>query len=363
MQRRLCIVGTFPPPTHGMAIVNSAVGRWAESSEIEVERIDLSSKTLERGGTASFRKLGRAAKAALPYTLGIVVGRIGVLYVGLSGGFGQILELLFVAIARMARVAVVLHHHSFSYLESPGWLMGTIVKTAGSRALHVVLCQEMLRSLRAHYPAAQNYLCVSNAIWIEDGAQSLRTNSEVRVLGFFGNVSEDKGILEFVDLVDHCRKSGLPVTGLIAGPFINRRTERLVRSRLSATSNSTYVGPRFEGEKAAFLNEIDVLVFPSKYRNEAEPLVVLEALAAGVPILATQRGCLLDMLPCGSGIAVQSGEELIQRFFEQVQIWRRDPKTYENARSAARNAYCALRSQGSKALELLRNEVLTLVRA
>src|ERR1035437_3299044 len=48
--------------------------------------------------------------------------RPGALYVGLSGGTGQLIDSLFVIVARMAGLHIWVHHHSFAYIIKRNWI-------------------------------------------------------------------------------------------------------------------------------------------------------------------------------------------------------------------------------------------------
>ena len=57
------------------------------------------------------------------------------------------------------------------------------------------------------------------------------------------------------------------------------------------------LGFRPRGEVMSWLSAADALVFPTR-REEGLPLVVLEALACGLPVLTTPRGATDPELPC-----------------------------------------------------------------
>jgi glycosyltransferase involved in cell wall biosynthesis len=51
--------------------------------------------------------------------------------------------------------------------------------------------------------------------------------------------------------------------------------------------------------KADLLAKADLFLFPTRYANEAQPLVVLEAMAAGVGIITTDIGTLSEIIRKG----------------------------------------------------------------
>jgi glycosyltransferase involved in cell wall biosynthesis len=87
-----------------------------------------------------------------------------------------------------------------------------------------------------------------------------------------------------------------------AGPW-RSRLERQAR-RLGIADTVTFLGARPHAEVALWMNAADVLCLPS--RNEGMPNVVLEALASGLPVAATDVGACREMLqgePAGAIVA------------------------------------------------------------
>ncbi len=59
------------------------------------------------------------------------------------------------------------------------------------------------------------------------------------------------------------------------------------------------VGFLDSGQKKSALERADCLVFPTFYENEAQPLVLLEAMSAGLPIITTSWRGVAEILPQG----------------------------------------------------------------
>jgi glycosyltransferase involved in cell wall biosynthesis len=99
---------------------------------------------------------------------------------------------------------------------------------------------------------------------------------------FAGRVAEEKGIL---DAVEACRRAALPLVVAGDGPALGDLGSGVdARGRLSVE------------ELVAVRRRAAVAIVPSRY-HEILPLAALEAMAAGLPVVATRAGGLADAVP------------------------------------------------------------------
>ena len=114
------------------------------------------------------------------------------------------------------------------------------------------------------------------------------------VVGFSGRFSEEKGpdvFVEVAKMCGECKNLRFVMTG--AGPMAD-----LIAKRIKELP----VGTRFEfaglvDDVDQYLALYDVLVLPSRF--DGRPLVVMEALASGVPVIASDVGGLADLVSDG----------------------------------------------------------------
>lgn len=106
------------------------------------------------------------------------------------------------------------------------------------------------------------------------------------VLGFVGSLSENKGVL---DLADAVSRTSVDPTVLVAGDGPARDTfEAALNGRGVFLDSVPY------DQMPAVYAAMDVLVLPS--HSEGLPRVLLEAGAAGVPVIATNVGGIPDVV-------------------------------------------------------------------
>jgi len=222
-----------------------------------------------------------------------VHGRRRVLYIGGSGGTGLWYQVVLIAVARAFRWRVVFHHHSYAYLRRHSAAMSALTTLAGERSLHVVLCPDMEKLLVGRYPQACNTLVVSNALFVQQVDDS-RQDARARPLrlAHVSNLSMEKGFDVVLNTFERCLRAGHDVELHLAGPLAGPAEEKLLEQTLRRFADRiVYPGPIANDQVGDFMARADLFLFPSRYKNEAEPLVVLEAMASGLPSLTYDVGC------------------------------------------------------------------------
>ncbi len=149
-----------------------------------------------------------------------------------------------------------------------------------------------------------------------------------------GSISAVKGQDVLVDALARVRD--LPWACALVGPL--RRDPAhvaLVREAVTAhglADRVTLVGPRTGPDLDAAYDAADLLVLPS--RVEAYGMVVTEALARGVPVLATDAGGVTEALGDGPGLLVPPGDPAA--LAAGLRRWLTEPGLRDDLRAAAR---------------------------
>lgn len=326
---RVSIVGPFPPPVHGAAEVT----RWiAEKLEpvVKIEKLPISPGDGYKGLRYHLSRIGRVISAACA----LVVGR-GPVYLSAAGGFGLGYNVLLAATARLLARRVFIHHHSFAYIDRPDLLARLMVRAAGPSAVHICLCHRMAGLLIERYGHAHT-IVVSNAAFYPPDRNPLPTlvNRPLRI-GHLGNLSIEKGLDAVIAVAESLVKKGVPIQLMLAGPASDEPASALLRdARKKLGTYLTEFGPVYGAEKKQYFESLDLFVFPTRYINEAEPLVVFEALSHGLPVIAFDRGCIAEQVG-EAGLVVGPDADFVARATALIAAWAADKGAYDTVRKSA----------------------------
>jgi glycosyltransferase involved in cell wall biosynthesis len=248
---------------------------------------------------------------------------VSVVYRPINGGAGQIYDLVYLIICRLARKSIYIHHHSFNYLNSKSTLFKLLNAVAGPQARHVVLGGRMASLLADLYGIQNSQITVlSNIAFFDaDCCQSLVGSGAKRSLtiGHLANLCEAKGIADFVALCRELSARGVSFNAKLAGPFADSVAENVVRASCVEIDEVEYIGALYGEAKDTFFKSLDVFVFPSRYKNEAEPLVLYEAGQYGVLNIGTRRGCMEDVINKLRGFSIEEGPLMVTIMADTLQ--------------------------------------------
>jgi len=353
---RLYMVGAFPPPMLGMAAVNGAVRAQLEETGIPLVAINVAAPSLDRSPFSRLGRLPNVIHGMLRF--GIRAHGRETFYMSISGGLGQLYEVVFLLLARLYGMRIFLHHHSYAYLDKYNTLTCLLMSVAGSGATHIVLSNGMVSKLQGTYRQARRVIAISNvALLMEETAFSAVPHQALVKIGFLGNISAEKGVFEFLDVAEKLGAIDQSVRAVLAGPFQDSEIERLVRERMTRLRSVDYVGPKYGASKAAFFREIDVLLFPTRYVNEAEPLTIHEAMMHGVPVIAYGRGAIGEIVSSVCGLVIDPAHDFVDRAVAQLLVWRESPQALQLASKAARARFLAICAENKGRWESMRAEL------
>jgi glycosyltransferase involved in cell wall biosynthesis len=309
-RRSVGLVAPLPPQIGGVA----SVAEWLLAHEAEIgctyDRFDLERPPDAGSGgrltlaapLAQLRLLGRFLRW-LPRAPKVVHVCVSCTPTGLPR------DALYVSLLAATRRRTIAHVHGADLelaLQARG--RGTALRTIGRIASEVVaVSPRPAAELRAAGIEATH---VFNPISARNGGapSAPRAGGEPLSVVFVGTYGARKGIYELLDAVAAARSLGVRLR--IVGPAEHADEATLVAEAISERGLDdvvTLVGPVAPSQVAAELAGADVFCLPS-YR-EGLPMAILEAMAAGVPVVVTAVGGIPDVVVDGeSGVVLEPGD-------------------------------------------------------
>jgi glycosyltransferase involved in cell wall biosynthesis len=205
-------------------------------------------------------------------------------------------------IARRRGCRTVLHVHGGGfeafYAGQPRWRR-RIIRWALSAADRVVaLSAGWHEKLRQIAPKA-HVAVIENAVEIPESVRTAQPDETCRFLLLAG-MDDWKGVDDLLCACREMRGAEAPIEVVLAGPSGTAGDETVLNEKIRAGNLEgivRYVGAVQGEEKADLLAWADIYVQPSHY--EGMPIAMLEALANGLPVIATGVGAVPEVIEDG----------------------------------------------------------------
>lgn len=207
------------------------------------------------------------------------------------------------AAARLRGATVLLHNHAQPpYMAAPGeyhvsranrWAFAVLDRLVEANIMIAAAGQPNLRQ----YMPTVDLPVVHNSAVVDDMAQSAAVHDPPVVL-FIGELLERKGVLTLLDALDLLDRRDVGGYELrIIGdnrPGLDPDKDAMVAEIERRGRGDAMTGPLSRAEVYANLAAADLYVFPTW--TEGQPFTVIEALASGVPIVASDIQAISAMM-------------------------------------------------------------------
>jgi glycosyltransferase involved in cell wall biosynthesis len=307
---RLLVIGPTPPPQHGVALavqsfLNSQVGQAFEVHHLELadRRVEASvRKTFLSAVWLFFRQWSRLLWILLwkrPHFLYLFLSDTAVRFVRDS---------LFLWPAHLLGVRSIVHLYGGNLKEWYLWgifPLRAYVRLVMMQITKVIVLGESIKEEVGTLVPKERIAVVPNGV---DDLAMPRTRAEgdrptrFKIL-HLSRLHKMKGALVLLSAIRTVLRTRENVEFIFAGPWVHAEHEREAQDYIERNDIKEWV--TFTGEvtgpaKQALFASADLFVFPP-IQQEGQPLVVLEAMAAGLPVIYTDRGCLRETVGDGEG--------------------------------------------------------------
>ena len=367
----ILLVGPTPPPHHGVSMAMQALLTSSIAETFRLVHLDITDRRgIGHVDQPDLHDVFLFIKQFFRNLMLIFRERPTLFYLPISQTrLGFLRDSLFILPALLVRIPVIVHLHGANfdtmYAES-GLLwrayMGAILK----RVSRFIVLGEMLRPLFSRWAPPDRISVVPNGI-VEgkerersDMKRGAKSDRSFRVV-CLSTLSRQKGLFNLLNAIPLILCEYKEVGFVIAGPWWNQETAREAKAwveKKGLEDKVQFIGEITGEEKRAFLRSGDLFVFPG-LQQEGQPLTVLEAMCEGLPVIATDRGCLRETVVEGlTGFLIppNSPEAIAKKVVELIG----NSDLRDKMAASARERYEANYTLGkfTERMELLFNEIL-----
>jgi glycosyltransferase involved in cell wall biosynthesis len=253
------------------------------------------------------RSAALAAAALRDFAVLVARHRRAVLHVHSEAGAGFWRDAAFMAAAAALRCPVVLQLHGGGFerfYDDAGVAGRALIQLALARAAIVVVPAESMRAWIRAASREARVVCVPPPVALPEPGAAQRERPPIVL--FLGKLEAAKGVFDLVDAVAAVR-AAVPDLRLVCagegdrGAVLQHAERRGIADLVKFTG---WVGP---SGKRVLLDSAAVLALPSY--AEGMPMGLLEAMAAGVPVIASPVGGVAEVVVDGvSGALVAPGD-------------------------------------------------------
>ena len=343
---RVLALVQLPPPLHGSAQVSQYIlESQAIRRALEIEAVDISTADqISQIGRFSIRKTLRFLSLLIRTTRFLLLRRYDIVYMTLSlTGLGFYKDSLLALVAKAFRAEIVYHLHQKGVQEHA-------LRSRRRRQFYrfVFANANVIHLSRLLYPDIAEFVSEDKVYYLANGVDDQvltsaydRQVAEVPRLLYLSTLGPQKGALLFLEATKRLRDNGYRFEAVFSGnwgPERGFRAAFLDYMKVNCLEDFVYcTGPVYGNEKKSLLNSSHIFVLPTL--EDCFPLVLLEAMSCGLPVVVTAEGAIPEIVDEGTGLLAQKSS--VEDLVRQLEMLLADSDLRDRMGRAARARYRA----------------------
>lgn len=305
----------LPPPVHGASVMNNYIFKSKIiNAEFDTTYLPLKfvSKVSEIG-RFSFRKLFLFFKIVGSILKTMFTLKPDVVYYTIApfgGAFYR--DALLVFLIKLFRPKIVFHLHGKGIEEQCKSIFKRKIYQLTFKDVTVITLSKLLNYDIEKVNNGKIYN-IPNGIEVHHHTAVKNKKSPTIKVLYLSNLVKTKGILDLLTAIELIKDLEVDyevdIVGNSADISVDSLKEIILTKNLQNKVN--VLGPKYANEKWQMLYNSDVFVFPTFFKNECFPLVILEAMQTQNAIISTDNGAIEEIIKdCGIITPQNSPEKL-----------------------------------------------------
>lgn len=293
----------LPPPVHGASIMNQRIiDIVKEDGSFTYDVVKLNyAFDFKSMHSPNYKKVAYALKVYLKFICNLIFRRPRFIYIAFAPfGLGFYRDFIISMISKVLGCKVKLHLHGTGLSLTKSSVKIWLLKKLFSSCDLILLSKSLYHDV-SPFVGLDRVSYVSNSVDTPDICEQ-RLDEVVGFL-YVANLDERKGVLKAVEVfAEYLKLNKYATLSIVGADTVSMTKSKLLQIITSdypeTIGNINILGALYGKVKQNVYESANIFIYPTEH--DAAPLVVLEALSYGLPVVCSNQGALNDMVTNGS---------------------------------------------------------------
>jgi glycosyltransferase involved in cell wall biosynthesis len=291
--KKIAIVGQYPMPIHGLSKAVDTLYKSKLNKVYNFEKIDIKDN-----------------KKFIKNMINIMKSNSDVFYFTISqSAYGNLRDIILLTLIALRKKKSIIHLHGGYYRNMFNHFSKNrqyINKLIIGKASSVIVLGESLKYIFKGIIHENSIKIVKNCVdkssllskdVINEKINYIERKRKIQVL-FLSNLIESKGYKIVLNLAKITKNSSRNFKFIFAGEFFDKKDKLYFNEyiRKHNLTNIEYIGVVTGVEKLNVLKNSDILILPTFYKKEGQPISIIEAMGNGLAVITTNHAGIPDLV-------------------------------------------------------------------